>query len=452
MKRLAYIFACVLLLSLSAKADWEYPTHTPNPQTEGAAMCYGLHEGDLGLLYVLLPYAGRNGFWQFDVRSGAWTELHPLPSTHLAGKGSNLCYFYYEEQPHRIRLIFCTLGGGTQEFWCYDIGNQQWKRLEDIPTSCEGQGMSLATGNLSSYMGQPCVNIYLLRGVWSSPDYTNEFYVYHYLLPIYPQGNRQIFSCWERKADYWHGDGSDLCYCPTDLSLYAFDGRSTNRTRFSKYDIRQDRWIDVASYSTGAYPGSALGTWGVVGTELLPGTTDDVIYAFKGNRDRNFDAYYRYPNAWLTDPPNPRDDVWFGSDLACGFAWYGVEHQGFPHMWAIFGNNSTDVGAYFRGAEQPGGGQVLSLSPLETELVRVTPNPAKGKIRFQLLTSDIFNSEITIYNNSGKVIHRISTRAGNQEIVWNTKDNNGEKVSAGIYFYMVKTGNKATFGKIIIQR
>jgi serine protease AprX len=118
-------------------------------------------------------------------------------------------------------------------------------------------------------------------------------------------------------------------------------------------------------------------------------------------------------------------------------------------MWGIFGNGN-DFGANYPGeGEPPGGGEAVSVDLTEQKLILVTPNPVKEKIVFRLLRTMSSNSDIEIFDNTGKLIKRISISAGNREVVWDAKD---DAVSSGVYFYSVKTENKTCSGKLIVQR
>ena|GEM_PF-4239868 len=432
-------------------------------------MTYGLHEGPCGRLYILLPWNGVNNFGYFNVGSPIWNSLPPLPG-RAAGVGSNLCYLYWQDPPYPpISVIFCTKGNNTNEFWCYDISNNEWQRLEDIPGPVyQGSGMALATGDIGSYYGQLCANIYLLKGVTEPSGTNSEFYVYHFPLPIYPQG-RNNWNPWERLPhfDGDHGSGADLTYRVSDNSLYAFQGNQNSANGvigFWKYNISTRTWTRLSDYNNprapGAYQGSALGTWGVAGNEMIPQPPpmhDNIIYAFRGGGSRIFDAYSVPDDIWNYDLPDVpswlAERIYHGSDLACGY----IPFSGMCYMYAIFGegypnNPNYNVGAFWPGEDQPSGGQAVLSKISEQEMVRLSPNPVSEKVTFQFLVPHTSNTTVKIFDCSGKLINLISCPVQCQEVVWDTKNAKGEMVSSGIYFYSVKMEKKVAFGKVIIQR
>ena len=77
------------------------------------------------------------------------------------------------------------------------------------------------------------------------------------------------------------------------------------------------------------------------------------------------------------------------------------------------------------------------------------PNPFNPEtiIEFGLPTPGF--AEISIYDFSGKLVRTLvadEKRAGNHWIIWDAKDNSGNKVVSGLYFYYFKAGDPAKSG------
>jgi len=63
--------------------------------------------------------------------------------------------------------------------------------------------------------------------------------------------------------------------------------------------------------------------------------------------------------------------------------------------------------------------------------------------------------EINIYNIKGKVVKTFASAAfqsGNNQVVWNGKDETDKTVSSGIYFSQVKIGTKVFTGKMMLLK
>ena len=96
------------------------------------------------------------------------------------------------------------------------------------------------------------------------------------------------------------------------------------------------------------------------------------------------------------------------------------------------------------------------IFPAMTALVGNYPNPFNPTttISYSLTTEDAENAEIVIYNVKGQQIRAFpiypSTHSPFNSIVWNGKDNSGQSVSSGIYFYEMKTEDFSEIKKMII--
>lgn len=81
------------------------------------------------------------------------------------------------------------------------------------------------------------------------------------------------------------------------------------------------------------------------------------------------------------------------------------------------------------------------------------PNPFNPSttISFELFTSSQVNLEI--YNQKGQKVKSIinqSLNIGKHQFVWNGSDNNGKKVSSGVYFCKLVTGSSSIMKKMIM--
>jgi len=86
------------------------------------------------------------------------------------------------------------------------------------------------------------------------------------------------------------------------------------------------------------------------------------------------------------------------------------------------------------------------------------PNPFNSEttISFQLTTEHTENTEINIFNIKGQKIKTYTNlqidKSSNQHIIWNGKDESGNPVKSGIYFYELKTGKDSIIKKMLLMR
>ncbi|NIV12030.1 MAG: T9SS type A sorting domain-containing protein, partial [Aliifodinibius sp.] len=74
------------------------------------------------------------------------------------------------------------------------------------------------------------------------------------------------------------------------------------------------------------------------------------------------------------------------------------------------------------------------------------PNPFNPttQIGYELPTNEKIT--IVVYNTSGQSIRKLISQnqhAGYHHVIWDARNDAGEKVSSGIYYYLVKAGNYA---------
>ena len=76
----------------------------------------------------------------------------------------------------------------------------------------------------------------------------------------------------------------------------------------------------------------------------------------------------------------------------------------------------------------------------------------KTTISFNLTAEDAESAEIEIYNVKGQKVKQFSDIRNQTSGVWNGTDDNNQPVSAGIYFYKLKMGEKEISRKMLLLR
>ena len=115
-------------------------------------------------------------------------------------------------------------------------------------------------------------------------------------------------------------------------------------------------------------------------------------------------------------------------------------------------NDIIDIGAY----EWQGYG-VDELGELNSDLylLQNKPNPFKLSTAISFtLPLKAHDAELTIFNLKGELIRKITseTSSGLNTIVWNGIDNQGKRVTSGIYFYRLISGNLERTKRMILIR
>ena len=94
--------------------------------------------------------------------------------------------------------------------------------------------------------------------------------------------------------------------------------------------------------------------------------------------------------------------------------------------------------------------------PVATQLSGNYPNPFNPETTILFTTENTEkNTELIIYNLKGQTVKTLINEklpAGNHQVIWNGKDNNGKQVASGIYFYKMKSGNYNNTKKMLLLK
>lgn len=95
------------------------------------------------------------------------------------------------------------------------------------------------------------------------------------------------------------------------------------------------------------------------------------------------------------------------------------------------------------------------IIPLKTQLLDNYPNPFNPQTRIDFQLSENQKVELDVYNIKGQKIKSLVSDflpAGNYNFLWKGNDDNGNKVSSGIYFYQMKTRDKTYCKKMLMLK
>lgn len=100
---------------------------------------------------------------------------------------------------------------------------------------------------------------------------------------------------------------------------------------------------------------------------------------------------------------------------------------------------------------------LLPQTATQNKLIKNYPNPFNSKTQIQYQLADNFDqkTQILIFNVFGKKIRTLVDKkqsAGFYSISWNGKDDNGQQVSTGIYFYKLTSGTFSEVNKMMFLK
>jgi len=82
------------------------------------------------------------------------------------------------------------------------------------------------------------------------------------------------------------------------------------------------------------------------------------------------------------------------------------------------------------------------------------PNPYKPSLGHTTTTFTNLADTCTIkiFSTMGEVVKSISITGGNGQSVWDVKNDAGENLASGIYFYYIKSATDSKVGKLVVIR
>ncbi len=85
--------------------------------------------------------------------------------------------------------------------------------------------------------------------------------------------------------------------------------------------------------------------------------------------------------------------------------------------------------------------------------VSAAPNPAKDRALISFSLANAGNASVRIYSASGKLVRTVldqTVGAGNSSATWDLRNDAGQRVTNGMYFYEVTAGSTVAHGKVSV--
>jgi len=170
--------------------------------------------------------------------------------------------------------------------------------------------------------------------------------------------------------------------------------------------------------------------------------------------------YYRDDQLITCENPGNMNDLSgldFGlCDMALGFAWVN-NHCGMISGCGYIVDDINYSNQFYSSLFDCISASTLKneneINPSVFRLYQNHPNPfnPSTQIRYQLSISS--HVKIAVYNTMGKIVKTLANEyqtAGFRSVKWDGKNNNKQKVSTGVYFYSIQSGEFSSTKKMIL--
>jgi hypothetical protein len=208
-----------------------------------------------------------------------------------------------------------------------------------------------------------------------------------------------LIASWSSYAEAISGrDGSSIWryFCGDDVW-----------TIYWAYDITGDGIVDVAA---GSFTGSVYLIDGASGGLIWESPSEAKIFTVRPIKDVNGDGY---------------DDVIAGQQMLGG-----VGGRFFVISGGTVEPTSTDEG--------------IKGPPEDYQLLSNYPNPFNARTTISFVLPEAVNARIDIYNIAGQRIRTLTNsyrEAGEYSVAWDSRDNYGNEVATGVYFFRLDAGD-----------
>ena len=101
------------------------------------------------------------------------------------------------------------------------------------------------------------------------------------------------------------------------------------------------------------------------------------------------------------------------------------------------------------------GGGIVEAPDLLAQTLRVQarPNPFRNEVQISWTSPSKRTSELEIFNVMGRLVRSFPGAVGDRTvIVWDARDDGGQPLSSGVYFYRLTSGTEHLTGKLLRLR
>lgn len=207
--------------------------------------------------------------------------------------------------------------------------------------------------------------------------------------------------------------------------------------------------LSLAARTSGAASATASVTlsWTAPGDDGMVGRAQaySLRYSLAPITESNFNSATAVAGLPAPAPPGSTESFTVGGLVPNTVYYFAIKTRDEAFNWSPLSN------VLFLAIPTTGVGD----APTSTSFSSPWPNPARTSMRFTLMLSEASGVQVDAFGVDGRRVRRLADGrwpAGRWDLVWNLRDEAGNRVPAGIYLVRARIGNSLVTKRAVVAR
>ena len=135
-----------------------------------------------------------------------------------------------------------------------------------------------------------------------------------------------------------------------------------------------------------------------------------------------------------------------------GYAFYDIDNDGYPEVICKWQSDTSNTLRIYGGSSTGVTAPSQFLAKHKTPLLKNMRNPFLGSAKLEYYVTDLNDVFLNIYDSEGRAVRTLVNKKqpmGEYSVIWDGKDDNGQSISSGQFYYQLKVGSFISTKKVI---
>jgi hypothetical protein len=134
------------------------------------------------------------------------------------------------------------------------------------------------------------------------------------------------------------------------------------------------------------------------------------------------------------------------------YAFYDIDNDGYPEVICKWQSDTSNTLRIYGGSSTGMTAPSQFLAKQKTPLLKNMQNPFLGSAKLEYYVTDLNDVFLNIFDSEGRIIRTLVNKKqpmGEYSVIWDGKDDNGQSISSGQFYYQLKVGSFISTKKVI---